>query len=123
MSRGSPPTVSDYITRNRRMITGHRWQLFEMPDRGMAMYKVLSLKTGRKADVVIRSNAIFLYQYCTESIPFQDNAIIIMMAATDVSLERLATIFTVQDAAEVLAVFTLNRRALFTVVWQNVRQS
>lgn len=123
MIRGFLQTMSDYINKSRKVVTGHRWQLLEMSDRGMAMYKVLSLKTGRKADVIIRSNAIYIYRHRIKLIPFQDNARILILAARDASIEKLATIFTLKDAAEVMAVFTLNRRALFTVVRQNVRQS
>lgn len=100
------------------MVTGHRWQLLEMPDRGMAMYKVLSRKTGEPVSVVIRSNSIILYRYVSEQLSFFPKDIILNLAARDVTLRQLADFFYTEGAAEIMAVFTLNRRALFQVVPQ-----
>ena len=108
--------MSDFISKNRRMISGHRWQLIEMSDRSLAMYKTLARKTGEPVSVVIRSNSIILYRYDSAQLSFLQNDIILSLGAQDVTLRYLADIFYTESAAEIMAVFTLNRRALFQVV-------
>ena len=108
--------MSDHISKNRRMISGHRWQLIEMPDRSLAMYKTVSRKTDEQVSVVIRSNSIILYRYDSNQLSFLPKDIILNLAARDVTLRLLADIFHTEGAAEIMAVFTMNRRALFQVV-------
>ena len=92
------------------------WQLVKMPDHGLAMLKVLSRLDGDQVAVIVRSNAIALYRLQDGICSLRPKDRLMLIAARDLSLERLANIFSARDAAEVVAVFRFNRRELFHVV-------
>ncbi|OGU16689.1 MAG: hypothetical protein A2076_06605 [Geobacteraceae bacterium GWC2_53_11] len=90
----------------------HKWLLAELPDRGLGMVKILSTRRGKEVTVVVRSNAIAIYRSTSLSSDSQLKDRLHYITALDVSLEKLAGILNVQDAAETMAVFTMNRREL-----------